>query len=141
MSRLSLQLLADALYIGDSSRILMERQECEAQQQDIGGYIQQLKLEGAENVYPLSKEKALLRAITDGDQTEARKLLNELLGHIFFYTGGNFMMIRARSLELITLLSRAAVDGGADMEQILALNQNFSPKVTISVLPMIWPSG
>ena len=44
LSYMSLQLLADALYIGDSSRTLMEYQESEAQQQDIGEYIQQIHL-------------------------------------------------------------------------------------------------
>ena len=34
-------------------------------------------------------------------------------------------MIRARSLELMALLSRAAAEGGADLEQVLALNQRF----------------
>ena len=33
--------------------------------------------------------------------------------------------MRARSLELMALLSRAAADGGADLEQVLALNQRF----------------
>ena len=125
LSYMSLQLLADALYIGDSSRTLLEYQESEAQQQDIGEYIQQIKLRDASTRYPLEKERALIQAIKEGNEAEARRLLNELLGHIFFSTGGNFSVMRARSLELMALLSRAAADGGADLEQVLSLNQAF----------------
>ena len=125
LNYMSALLLSAALYIGDSSRALLQNWESESQQQDIGGYLQQLKLEQQPPVYPIHKERALLQAITQGDQADARRLLNELLGHIFFATGGDFAMIRARSLELMALLSRAAAEGGADLEQVLALNQRF----------------
>lgn len=125
LSHISLQLLANAVYLGDSSRALLEHQESEMQQQNIGGYIQQLKLSGASPGYPRDKEKELLAAITSGDETDARRLLNELLGHILFASGGNFAVMRARSLELMALLSRAAADGGAELEQVLSLNQRF----------------
>ena len=125
LSHISLQLLASAVYLGDSSRALLEHQESETQQQNIGGYIQQLKLSGASADYPRDKEKDLLSAITEGDEAEARRLLNELLGHILFASGGNFSVMRARALELMVLLSRAAADGGAELEQVLSLNQRF----------------
>jgi two-component system response regulator YesN len=125
MNHVSLQLLAAALYIGDSSIDLARLREQEAQQGDINEHLQQFKLEGVAATYPREKEKALIRAITDGDQKDAQRLLNELLGHIIFSTGGNFLMMRARSLELMALLSRAAADGGADLEHVLSLNQAF----------------
>ena len=125
LNYVSLQLLAAALYIGDSSIDLARLREKEAQQGDISEHLQQFKLEGAAQTYPREKEKALIRAITDGDQKDAQRLLNELLGHIIFATGGNFLIMRARLLELMALLSRAAVDGGADLEHVLSLNQAF----------------
>lgn len=33
--------------------------------------------------------------------------------------------MRVRSLELMAVLSRAAIFGGADQEQVLSLNQEF----------------
>ena len=48
-----------------------------------------------------------------------------MLGHIFFSSGGDFETIRARILELIVLLSRAALEGGADVEQIFGLNYKY----------------
>ena len=125
LNYVSLQLLAAALYISDGSLDLARLREQEAQQGDINEHLQQFKLEGAAPTYPREKEKALIRAITDGDQKDAQRLLNELLGHIIFATGGNFLMMRARSLELMALLSRAAADGGADLEHVLSLNQAF----------------
>ncbi|MGM9606034.1 MAG: AraC family transcriptional regulator [Oscillospiraceae bacterium] len=125
LNHMAALLLSVALYIGGERRSLLERRQTQEQHRDIGEYMQQLKLDGVQAAYPLDKEQALIRAITEGDQSEARRLLNELLGHIFFSTGGDFAIMRARSLELMALLSRAAADGGADLEQVLALNQRF----------------
>lgn len=125
LSHLSAQLLATALYIGGEQRSLLERRQTQEQYQDIGEYMQQLKLEGVKTAYPLDKEQALIRAIAEGDLSEARGLLNELLGHIFFATGGDFSTMRARSLELMALLSRAAADGGVDLDEVLEMNRRF----------------
>lgn len=125
LNHLSVMLLATALYIGGERRSLLERRQAQEQYQDIGEHMQQLKLEGVKTAYPLDKEQALIRAISEGDQVEARGLLNELLGHIFFATGGDFATMRARSLELMALLSRAAADGGVDLEEVLELNRRF----------------
>lgn len=125
LSYLSAMLLSTALYIGGEQRSLLERRQTQEQYQDIGEYMQQLKRDGAKSVYPLDKERSLMQAITEGDQTEAQRLLNELLGHIYFSTGGDFAATRARALELLALLSRATAEGGADLDQVLALNQRF----------------
>lgn len=125
LSYLSAMLLSAALYIGGERRSLLEQRQAQAQHQDIGAYIQQLKREGARDLYPLDKERALMRSVAEGDRKEAQRLLNELLGHILYSTGGDFSAARARALELLALFSRAAADGGADLDQILLLNQRF----------------
>lgn len=122
LSHMSALLFAASVYVGDNSAALLAHREETAQQQDIGVYIQQLKLERAERDYPLAKERELVHAITEGDQSTARRLLNELLGHILFSTGGDFRLIRARALELMVVLSRAAVDGGSDQNMIFDMN-------------------
>ncbi len=122
---LSMQLLASALYIGDSSIELIHRQNQTEQYQSIGQYLQQYKLEDTPMSYPIDKELVLVQAISDGDERAARSLLNEILGYIFFATGGEYQTMRVRSLELMAVLSRAAISGGADQEQVLALNQRF----------------
>lgn len=125
LSHMSELLFATAAYVGDSIASLFASREETVQQQDIGSHIQQLKPEGAPPAYPLAKERELVHAITEGDQPAARRLLNEILGHILFSTGGDFPLMRARALELMVVLSRAAVDGGGDIDQIFNLNYRY----------------
>lgn len=122
LSHMSILLFSASVYVGDNSTALLAHREETAQQQDIGVYIQQLKLKGAAQNYPLAKERELVHAITEGDQSTARRLLNELLGHILFSTGGDFRLMRARAVELMVVLSRAAVDGGSDQNMIFDMN-------------------
>lgn len=79
--------------------------------------------------YPIEKEKELLSLISFGDKAGSKKILNEILGHIFFSTDGKLDIIKARILELIVLLSRAALEGGADVEQIFGLNYKYLSQI------------
>ena len=97
------------------------------QQSRISEYIQELKEERKAEVpsYPIQKEHELLNAISRANKSESQRLLNEILGHIFFSSGHNPAVIRARALELVVLISRAALDGGADMERIFDLGFTY----------------
>jgi AraC-like DNA-binding protein len=111
----------------------------------IARYIEQLQYKGAkEGFYPLEKEEELLIAMASGDVQAARSMLNELLGYIFFYSGLRFEVIRSRVLELIILLSRAAMKGGANPELIFGLNFDYLKEIgkfnTIEDLAQ-WLSG
>lgn len=79
--------------------------------------------------YPLEKEQELMELIETGDKTGSQKVLNEILGQIFFASGGSFEVIRARVLELVVLLSRAAIKGGADAQQIFGLNYTYLGRI------------
>lgn len=81
--------------------------------------------ETGKTVYPIADEKGLLSAISSGDKDTAQELLNRLLGHIYFNSGGDFSIIKARVNELFVLLSRASIDGGADIEQIFWTNNTL----------------
>lgn len=72
--------------------------------------------------YPFEKEKELISRIALGDRAGSQKVLNEILGFVFFSSGKDFEIIKARILELTVLLSRAAVEGGADAMEIFGLN-------------------
>ncbi len=95
----------------------------------ISDYIMQIKKDKDSKDYPLDKEEELLFAMSSGDVKGAKALLNEMLGYIFFYSGFNFEIIRSRILELIVLLSRAAVKGGADAELIFGLNFDYLKQI------------
>lgn len=72
--------------------------------------------------YPLHKEKELLGRVRLGDRTGAKEILNDILGDIFFHNSGNLDVLKARVLELVVMLSRAAVEGGAQLDKMLGLN-------------------
>lgn len=79
--------------------------------------------------YPMEKEKELLLLVSQGDKAASQKILNEILGYIFFSSNGDFEVIKSRVLELIVLLSRAALEGGADVEQIFGMNYSFISQI------------
>ena len=74
-------------------------------------------------VYPVADERELRHAIMDGDVAAARAVLNHLLGFVFFSAGVDIDTIKARTLELLVLISRYAIEGGADPETILMMNE------------------
>jgi AraC-like DNA-binding protein len=105
----------------------------EEQQSRISDIIRGMK-EGPEpsagsSPYPIEKERELLLAISRGDKPESQRLLNEILGFIFFSSGHDAPVVKARVLELVVLLSRAALEGGADVEQIFGLNFTYLNQV------------
>lgn len=71
------------------------------------------------------KESTLLTKVRTGNVQEAKALLNELIGHVLFSEGGHIEAIRMHAIELTTLLSRVAMDGGARTDSIYALNSQF----------------
>lgn len=100
-------------------------------QAEISEYIHSLKQQGTQNLplYPIDKERTLISLISEGDKAGAQKVLNEILGYIFFSTGRDFEIIKARVTELVVLLSRAALDGGADVGEIFGLNSNYLQEI------------
>jgi len=126
--------LSDILYtvalflsLGTSTKYEADRQFNDMQGK-INEYIVSLKKEEKENEidpYPFEKEKELVTYITMGNITQAKRVLNEIFGHIFFSSGKNFNIIKARVLELVVVLSRAAVEGGGDMKEIFGMNYVF----------------
>ena len=103
------------------------------QQADISEYIHYIKTMGDSadkyNSYPIEKEKELITLISLGDKPGSQKVLNEIFGHIFFSSGGNFEVIKSRVMELIVVLSRAAMSGGADVEHIFGLNFKYLSEI------------
>lgn len=79
--------------------------------------------------YPIELEKQLQLAIVGGDNETAKEMLNRILGHIYFSSNNDLETIKSRALELIVLLSRSAIEGGADAEQIFSLNGNYVKQV------------
>ena len=121
--------LSEAGIVNESSknhRILQK----EEQQQQINEYIQSIKARlmlGVDSFqpYPYDKEKQLIYAITTGDLPDARRYLNEILGYVFFASANDLDAIKIRAMELTVLISRAAIDGGADVSAVDQTNSRF----------------
>lgn len=132
--------LSNMLYIiakdimSEEIRILAERKKFYEEQAAINEKIQDIKeLEDTNHIskyYPVELEKELVARVKVGDKTGARTILNELLGHVLFNNGSNLEVIKARVLELTTVLSRAAVEGGGNLEMIFGLNLKYLQQIS-----------
>jgi two-component system, response regulator YesN len=80
-------------------------------------------LEGS--AYPVEKEKELMNHISIGDREGSKRVLNEIMAHIYIGYGMKYDLLKSRVLELVVLLSRAALEGGAQAEEIFGLNYSY----------------
>ena len=113
-----------------SNKITDSANEIYEQQREISEYIQDIKASLIrENQsylsYPYDKEKQLAYAIIANDLASSSKYLNEILGYIFFSSANNLDVIKVRAMELSVIISRAALDAGADQLNIFDINMKF----------------
>lgn len=73
--------------------------------------------------YPFHNERAVLDKVRCGDRKQAKEALHELLNGIFT-SKVTIDTVKACVLELLIVLSRSAVEGGANLEQLTLLNFN-----------------
>lgn len=125
------EFLFDLLYEvgGFDARAIRWRRLRSQQQSEIGEFIRERKKLGAKWQYPLESERALLQKVKIGDRTGAKEILNSILGTILFKDIGDLGILKVRLLELLTVLSRSAVEGGVDVEIILERNLAYVNKV------------
>ena len=71
------------------------------------------------------KEEELIDLIKFGDQKKAKALLDELLGTALFRSHEYIGILKARVLEIIAMIARAAVEAGANLEEILGFKYHF----------------
>jgi AraC-like DNA-binding protein len=70
----------------------------------------------------LLQEPALLAAIRRGDRGEARRIINHVLVHIYSAGEERSDLLKGLLLELVVMISRAAVEAGAVQSEVLGLN-------------------
>jgi two-component system response regulator YesN len=125
------EFLFDLLYevAGFDSRVIRWRRQRAEQQSQIGGFIQERKKLAANWQYPLESERELMGKVKIGDRTGAKEILNSILGTILFHSPGDLGVLKARLLELLSILSRSAVEGGVDINVMLEKNWGYVNKV------------
>ncbi|WP_407313512.1 PocR ligand-binding domain-containing protein [Desulfosporosinus sp. SB140] len=77
----------------------------------------------------LKKERRFLSYIRLGDKTRAENCLKDLLTDLLTKTAGERTTLKVRVLELASLSSRAAVEGGADPEQAMGILKDFNTEI------------
>lgn len=108
-----------------ASKRMLDEQDSSAIQRQVTAYIQELKTVSESPPYPFETEQALLRAVRQTNKPEAQRLLNELFGYIFFSVGSDFSQAKSRIYELLVLISRSAIEAGADPTQTLSLSHQY----------------
>ena len=107
--------------------LLMHNQEKLYQQSRINETIQKYKEQGLSNDlgFVYQKETELITKLKTGNIQQAKEILNDLLGYVFFSEGGKPETVRLHAIELTTLLSRVAMEGSAKIDTIYHLNSQF----------------
>ena len=94
-------------------------------------YVEKMKASETSDyyTYPIAVERKLRTAVRSRDKEGSQVLLNQILAHIYTSNGNNIEKIKPRITELIVVLSRAAVDAGADINEIFLINENFTGNI------------
>ena len=110
-------------------QVIRWRRQRSLQQSQISQVIQETKLLDARETYPYELECQLIAKVKIGDRTGAREILNSLLGQILFHNPANINLLKARLVELLSVLSRAAAQGGVEINALLNKNMEYIHKV------------
>ncbi len=98
---------------------LAHRKKILQQQAQLAETIQLKKSMGLSTALTYAKEKELIGMLRLGNTTGARAILNEILGSILLGNYATPDIMKARILELLVVVSRAAVELGSDINTIL----------------------
>lgn len=101
---------------------LEEARSRQHQQAEIAEAIVSRQEYGADLQESRRLQREIIGRVRIGDLPGARKILNDLLGSILLRSTTNLAYLKAEVLELAIMLSRAAVEAGADLQQILGEN-------------------
>lgn len=114
--------------------LLLDRQEKVYQQSRISETIQMYKNQetSAKENHFIEQERVLLTKARIGDVSETKRILNEILGQVLFSEGRRLDRIQERAIELTTLLSRVAIDGGAGTESMRRLTSCYFDSIHAS---------
>jgi len=110
-------------------RIIQWRRRKSEQQAQISDFIQQQKKLGAGDKYPYQNERELINKVKIGDKIGAKKILNTILATIMFRNPGQLDVLKTRLIELLSVLSRSAAEGGVDIDLMLKRNAGYINKV------------
>jgi AraC-like DNA-binding protein/ligand-binding sensor protein len=85
--------------------------------------IDTLRQEKELHLYSLKKEDSLQKAIIEKEIDASRKLLQYLVGILFIHSPTNTLSIVSRIQELVTLMTRSALKGGANENKVWQISE------------------
>jgi len=111
--------------LSDEHAGMDERSGKTSQQAKIGEYMQVIKGSPSSAPPQFEQEKLLISDVLLGDAESAKSRLNEMLGRIYFTSGNNIEIIKIRTIELITILSRALIESGEDAQIVYGMTEEY----------------
>ena len=107
-------------------KFLKDINEKYVQQYKIANFLEDLKRSSQDVGRKIfDKQDEIISKVKLGDKTGAREILNEFLGTIFFESGMNFEILKVRVIELVVIISRAAIEAGVKANELLGLNYSY----------------
>ena len=96
------------------------------QQFSIANYLEEARESRKDLITSIaSMENEIIDKVVLGDLPGSREIINRFLGVIFLESGMNFDMLKVRLLELIVIISRAAVAKGISAEGLLGPRYSY----------------
>lgn len=115
-------------FSGWKPELLDENRLRRNQMEQLNRAIENQRREGQPSLYAFEKERMLLATIRAGDRNGARSLLNEMLATIYMSTP-KLVVLRVRAVELLSCLTRAAIEDNPLLEPMIERNHTWTEKL------------
>lgn len=122
---------AAALFYRESgwrAELMAERRQGLRRQQQLTEAMNEVRMRGGGALYAFEKERVLLACIRAGDRNGARRLLNEMLATIYL-SSPKPVVLRARVIELLSCLTRAAIEDNPMLEPLIERNHRWTDQL------------
>jgi AraC-like DNA-binding protein len=106
---------------GWKAEFMQERSLQIRQQKQLTEAIENVRRHGGTALYAFEKERILLSNIRAGDRNASRSILNEMLAAIYM-SAPQTVVLRARVIELLSCLVRAAIEDNPLLEPLIERN-------------------
>jgi len=101
------------------------------QQEQLSQAIEDQRKCGMNVLYAFEKERKLLANIRAGDRKGARRILNEMLAAIYM-SSPKLVVLRARAVQLMSCLTRAAIEDNPLMEPLVERNHRWTEQLIVA---------
>jgi AraC-like DNA-binding protein len=113
---------------GWRAELMEERRQGRQRRQQLDEAVNEVRMRGEGALYAFEKERVLLSNIRAGDRNGARRILNEMLGTIYL-SSPKPVVLRARVIELLSCLTRAAIEDNPMLEPLIERNHRWTDQL------------